>query len=134
MVVEKYAKIGDKYTRLIEECSEVIKMCCKIQRFGEDSCNPLDSVPVANKIRLKEELGDVLRIIENEFSDIEPKYGIPNPFLSKEDGKWYWFDETELLSEPYDTKEEAEKELEKYVEWLEKQNYQTFTGNNPYEK
>lgn len=39
-----------------------------------------------------------------------------NPY--KIDDKWYWFDETEELSHPYNTKEEAEKDLLEYARWL----------------
>lgn len=36
-----------------------------------------------------------------------------NPYCK--DGKWYWYDEAEQLSEPYDTEEEARTALQIYV-------------------
>ena len=119
MVVEKYAKIGDKYTRLIEECSEVIKVCCKIQRFGEYACSPLDAEPIPNWKKLKDELEDVMRIIKEFEDDGSFSEPYPNPYFNEEDGHWYWYDEAQQESNPYDTKEEAEKDLVAYVKWLE---------------
>jgi hypothetical protein len=37
-----------------------------------------------------------------------------NPFCK--DGKWYWYDETEQLSEPYDTEEDARVALRSYLD------------------
>ena len=46
---------------LIEECSEVIKVCTKALRFGIDDTNPTHRK--TNRILLEEELGDVNAII-----------------------------------------------------------------------
>ncbi len=46
----------------------------------------------------------------------------PNPYFK--DGKWYWYDETEYLSEPYSTKEEAQKDLDEYVKRLQLEIYE----------
>ena len=46
----------------------------------------------------------------------ESSYTRDNPYL--ENGKWFWYDETTEPSQPYDTKEEATKALNKYVSWL----------------
>lgn len=48
-----------KLTRLIEECSEVIKICCKIQRFGLSSYHPDDLGKTTNQMLLLNELGDL---------------------------------------------------------------------------
>lgn len=40
-----------------------------------------------------------------------------NPYRG-EDGRWYFYDETELASDPYETEEEAATALREYVEWL----------------
>lgn len=52
-----------------------------------------------------------LHNIKSETSD--EIYSHPNPYM--ENGKWYWYDETESLSDPYETEEEARKALDRYV-------------------
>jgi hypothetical protein len=39
--------------------------------------------------------------------------GAQNPFQG-EDGKWYWYDETNELSEPYDTEKDARADLDRH--------------------
>jgi len=39
-----------------------------------------------------------------------------NPFCKN--GKWYWYDETEDLSQPYETKESAESALRIYIKYF----------------
>lgn len=43
-----------------------------------------------------------------------------NPY--QRDGRWYWHDETYYESEAFDTKEEAERQLDAYVRWANGQN------------
>jgi hypothetical protein len=64
---KKYQYIGDKYTRLSEECAEIIQMCCKIKRFGELNYHPKDRKKIPNVDVLQQEIKDMLRIIEEEF-------------------------------------------------------------------
>lgn len=49
-------------------------------------------------------------------------YNAPNPYF--ENGKWYWFDETKYPSEPYNTKEEAQKDLDEYIKRLQTEMYE----------
>jgi hypothetical protein len=48
---------------LSEECSEVIKVCNKILRFGMDTQHPKDS-KTTNKTHLVYELNDLMSIVE----------------------------------------------------------------------
>lgn len=47
---------------LAEECAEVIQATSKCQRFGWDGQHPSNSK--SNRLRLEEEIGDVLAMIE----------------------------------------------------------------------
>lgn len=38
-----------------------------------------------------------------------------NPYLDTDSKKWFWYDETELSYGPYDTWEEANKDLQKFI-------------------
>ena len=44
----------------MEECSEIIKICAKIVLFGYDEINMYKPDGPTNRIRLEEELGDML--------------------------------------------------------------------------
>lgn len=51
-------------TKVIEECSELIKAVCKAERFGYFNYHP--STPYKNNIeRIKEEMHDVIEAIED---------------------------------------------------------------------
>lgn len=52
----------ERLTLLIEECSEVIKNACKIQRHGYSSVDP--ETLLSNRDLLKQEIIDVLTIID----------------------------------------------------------------------
>jgi hypothetical protein len=49
----------ERLTLLIEECSEVIKCACKIQRFGYHSINPYAPQDGTNLNQLQLEMGDL---------------------------------------------------------------------------
>jgi hypothetical protein len=66
----KYQDIGDRYTRLEEECAEIIQMCCKIKRFGEYNYNPNDPKKKANITLLHSEIKDMLRILRDNFEEL----------------------------------------------------------------
>lgn len=59
MTVEKYrpTKLDDALVRIAEECSEVIKIVCKAQRFGLNDLNPKKNQTNINLLML--ELEDV---------------------------------------------------------------------------
>ncbi len=52
-----YEHIGSPVIRFIEECSEIIKVACKGDRFGWDLCHPSRSG--TNLQELKSEWADV---------------------------------------------------------------------------
>jgi hypothetical protein len=55
----KFEKIGDVITCTIEECSELIHILCKVQRFGWTSHNPYDENKTPNFILTKQEISDI---------------------------------------------------------------------------
>ena len=61
---KEYENIGDPITKLIEECSEVIHILCKIKRFGYNNFNPDDKNKTPNH-----------RLLELEMFDLNTAYG-----------------------------------------------------------
>ncbi len=62
MAHPEYKNIGTPEIRVIEECSELIKIICKAERFGLDTCHPnLVDVPGnTNRQRILLEIDDVI--------------------------------------------------------------------------
>lgn len=56
---EKYKNIGDPITHLIEECSELIHILCKVQRFGWGKYRPDDNSKTHNSALVLREMTDV---------------------------------------------------------------------------
>lgn len=55
-----YKGVGSPVVRLIEECAELQKALCKVQRFGWTNYNPVNGPDRTNLIEVKEEIDDVL--------------------------------------------------------------------------
>lgn len=62
---EKYSSFGSPLTKLIEECSEVIQISCKIQRFGAYNYHPDDKNKTLNYVLLQQEIKDLKIQIES---------------------------------------------------------------------
>jgi len=56
-----YMEIGTPEDRCIEECAELIKILCKVKRFGWDNFHP-DHPDVSNRILVLQEIEDVERL------------------------------------------------------------------------
>jgi hypothetical protein len=67
---DKYKNKGSKYVRLAEECSEVIHLCCKIERFGKDNYHPLDKTKTQNTKILDAEIRDLVSVLSNDFGGV----------------------------------------------------------------
>jgi len=59
MAHAEFLSYGEASTRLIEECSELIKALCKAKRFGYDSRNPYDPDSATNLEDIYDEISDV---------------------------------------------------------------------------
>lgn len=75
---DAYKDIGSPLIRVIEECSEVIKVACKVQRFGWTNYNPNDPEKRMNIDLMRDEISDVIAAfqnIEKEMDKIYPPKG-----------------------------------------------------------
>lgn len=61
---EKYKDVGDPVVKVIEECSELIKIICKAERFGWDNWHPDDPTKTTNRELAKREMDDVVEAFE----------------------------------------------------------------------
>ena len=64
---QDYKNIGSPLIRVIEECGEVIKVACKIDRFGWDNFHPDDPLKTPNIVLIRNEMNDVIEA----FKDLE---------------------------------------------------------------
>jgi hypothetical protein len=60
----QFLKYGTPITKVIEECSELIQILCKVERFGWFSFNPLVPNSENNFELTKKEMDDVVEAIE----------------------------------------------------------------------
>lgn len=56
---EKYKNIGTPTIIVIEECSELIHILCKTERFGIDNYHPEDVQMTPNRTLIQLEIDDV---------------------------------------------------------------------------
>ena len=56
---QKHESIGDPITKLIEECSKLIHILCKVQRFGWFNWHPDDESKKPNIQHVLREIADV---------------------------------------------------------------------------
>ena len=92
---ESLMNLNDKTKNLQllqEECAEVIMICSKIMRFGQDDCHP-DEPGVSNRDNLIQELGDVLVFIDQMKKDyFIHDYEIANAYSKKVYKLGIWYD------------------------------------------
>ena len=59
----QYNQVGSVIIRTIEECSELIHILCKADRFGMDNYHPEDGHMTPNRTLIQLEIDDVLRVL-----------------------------------------------------------------------
>jgi len=74
-----FVNIGTNETKVIEECSEVIKAICKADRFGYDSHHP-DRPNITNKDELLSEIKDLQRSLKRLAKSLEKEQTINDLF------------------------------------------------------
>lgn len=73
MTHPEYAHIGDIETRVIEECAEVIKALCKVQRFGWFSYHPVTNISNLSEVIFEiQDLEKVLKELKIYIDDLQP--------------------------------------------------------------
>jgi len=73
-----FENIGSIITVTIEECAELIKELCKVDRFGWDNFNPFDPKKTPNYEKVRLELADVRKRLAQLDTELE-KHTPPNP-------------------------------------------------------
>ena len=69
-----YIDIGTPETKMIEECSELIKELCKVQRFGWFNYSPYDGIPNITKVGLEiEDVKQAMETLEKYINDVVNK-------------------------------------------------------------
>ncbi len=72
---EEYRRIGSHTMRVIEECSEILQIAMKGERFGWGNHHPDDTPDVTNLISLRRELDD----LNTAVKELEQKNSSPEP-------------------------------------------------------
>lgn len=70
----RYKNVGEIETRVIEECSELIQILCKVKRFGVRNWHPDDKLKTPNYKLVQKEIKDVKQVLielERDYDSIE---------------------------------------------------------------
>ena len=78
-----YKNTVSPLTKVIEECSEVIKAACKIDRFGWDNFHPDDPLKTPNVVLIRNEMSDVIEAFKDLEKYIEDKNGFGKNEMSR---------------------------------------------------
>ena len=67
---KKYQNTGSVFVRTTEECSELIHIICKAERFGLENYHPNDLTRTSNKILILKEIDDVRLVLAELERDL----------------------------------------------------------------
>jgi len=81
---DKYKNIGSIRIRLMEECSELIQIICKAERFGWENHHPEDIMKTPNFDLVHREMDDVYHCIEEMEKRIKE---IRNNYYTKKESR-----------------------------------------------
>jgi hypothetical protein len=71
-----YENIGDPITCMIEECSELIHILCKVKRFGWKNWHPSDPSQYPNYLKVFDEIEDVEKRIARLKIEVEKQASV----------------------------------------------------------